>query len=51
MCLDIYVNELMLSRLMVDDTLILYYDIYQNGESIDYREKNEFGNYIALKLY
>ena len=48
---NIYVNELMLSRLMVDDTLILYYDIYQNGESIDYREKNELGNYIVLKLY
>ena len=48
---NIYVNKLMLSRPMVDDTLILYYDIYQNGESIDYREKNELGNYITLKLY
>tara|TARA_B100001113_G_C20976442_1_gene564130 strand:+ start:371 stop:883 length:513 start_codon:yes stop_codon:yes gene_type:complete len=48
---NMYVNELVLSRLMVDDSLILYYDIYQNGESIDYREKNELGNYIALKLY
>lgn len=48
---DIYTNELMLSRLMIDDTLILFYDIYKNGESVDYREKNESGNYITLYLY
>ena len=48
---DIYTNELLLSRLMINDTLILYYDIHKNGLSIDYREKNESGNYLTLQLY
>ena len=47
---DIYTNELVLSNLMVSDTLILHYSIHRNGKPVDYYYKDTYYDLIALPI-
>ena len=47
---DIFTNELVLSNLMVSDTLILHYSIHRNGKPVDYYYKDTYYDLIVLPI-
>tara|TARA_X000001036_G_C20511891_1_gene738475 strand:+ start:209 stop:736 length:528 start_codon:yes stop_codon:yes gene_type:complete len=47
---NIYTNNLVLSKLMIGDTLILHYEIYKNGEPLDYYYKDIYNDLIILPI-
>lgn len=47
---NIYTNNLVLSKLMVGDTLILHYEIYKNGNPLDYYFKDTYNDIIVLPI-
>lgn len=47
---DIYTNKLVLSNLMIGDTLILHYSIHKNGKPVDYYYKDTNSDLIVLPI-
>ena len=47
---DIYTNELVLSNLMIGDTLILHYSIHKNGKAVDYYYQDTYYDLIVLPI-
>ena len=47
---DIYTNELVLSNLMIGDTLILHYSIHKNGKPVDYYYQDTYYDLIVLPI-
>ena len=48
---DIYTNKLVLSNLMIGETLILHYSIHKHGKPVDYYYKNTYRDLIVLPIY
>tara|TARA_Y100001968_G_scaffold27164_1_gene21230 strand:+ start:40 stop:567 length:528 start_codon:yes stop_codon:yes gene_type:complete len=47
---NIYTNNLVLSKPMIGDTLILHYEIYKNGKPLDYYYKDTYNDLIILPI-
>jgi hypothetical protein len=47
---DIYTNELVLSNLMIGETLVLHYSIHKNGKPVDYYYKDTYRDLIVLPI-
>ena len=47
---DIFTNELVLSNLMIGETLVLHYSIHKNGKPVDYYYKDTYRDLIVLPI-
>jgi len=47
---DIYTNKLVLSNLMIGETLILHYSIHKNGKPVDYYYQDTYYDLIVLPI-